>query len=282
MHHIGGISVLLRSLEAGGAAVLSPFGSRTASVIDLAAPTIASVVPTMVFRMLEKSPDSLASIGIILTGGARLTRRLAELAARRGVALLPTYGMTETSSQIATAVPGLPGFGGDLIGPVLEGFAVSIRTPEGLAKPGEAGVIEVDGPAVFSGYLDAPPRRGAHRTSDLGFLDADGSLGVIGRIDDVVVTGGENVSLSHVARTIEDLTGVRAVAVVGVADREWGTVICALVELESEARPSNVMDEMSVALEHHAVPKRIELGAIALLENGKHDLVAVRHHFDAR
>jgi len=282
LHHIGGISVVLRSLEAGGAAVLSPFGTRTASTIDQAAPTIASVVPTMAYRLLEQSPDSLASIGIILTGGARLTRRLSRMARERGVALLPTYGMTETSSQIATAVPGSSEFGGDRIGPVLEGFSVSIRTSEGLAEPGVVGVIEVDGPAVFSGYLDAPPRRGPYRTSDLGFLDVDGSLGVVGRIDDVVMTGGENVSLSHVARSIEDLTGVREVAVVGVADHEWGTAICALIELEPEVRPSIVMDEIAAALDDHVVPKRTEVGVVPLLENGKADLVAVRRHFDVR
>jgi O-succinylbenzoic acid--CoA ligase len=282
LHHIGGISVVLRSLEAGGAIVLSPFGPRTASVIDQAAPTIASVVPTMAHRLLEQSPDSVASIGIILTGGARLTQRLSLMAAERGAALLPTYGMTETASQIATAVPGSTETGGDMIGPVLEGFSVSIRTPEGAAEPGEAGVIEVDGPAVFTGYLDAPPRSGAHRTSDLGFLDAGGSLGVIGRIDDVVMTGGENVSLSLVARTIEELAGVREVAVVGVADREWGTAICALIEFEREAPPSEVMEEITAALDHHAVPKRMEVGVVPLLGNGKHDLVAVRRHFDVR
>jgi O-succinylbenzoic acid--CoA ligase len=282
LHHIGGISVVLRSLEAGGVAVLSPFGTQTASVIDRAGPTIASLVPTMAYRLLEQSPDSLASIGIILTGGARLTQRLARMALKRGAALLPTYGMTEAASQIATAVPGPTETGGDLIGPVLEGFTVSIWTPEGLAESRQAGVIEVDGPAVFSGYLDAPPRRGAHRTSDLGFLNADGSLGVIGRIDDVVMSGGENVSLSNVARTIEDLPGVREVAVVGIADHEWGTAICALIELEPEARPSIVMDAIAAALDDHAVPKRTEVGAVPLLGNGKHDLVAVRSHFDSR
>jgi acyl-CoA synthetase (AMP-forming)/AMP-acid ligase II len=105
---------------------------------------------------------------------------------------------------------------------------------------------------------------------------------VIGRIDDVVMTGGENVSLSRVARTIEDLAGVREVAVVGVADREWGTAICALIEPEPEARPSDVMEEIADALDHHAVPKRMEVGVVPLLGNGKHDLVAVRRHFDVR
>jgi O-succinylbenzoic acid--CoA ligase len=279
-HHIGGISVLLRSLEAGGAVVLSPFGVEAASTIDHAAPTIASLVPTMVYRLLEHAPDSLAAVGIVLTGGARLTQQLARMAARRGVGLVPTYGMTEAASQIATAMPGSQPTGGDRVGPLLEGFSASIRTRDGFAGPGEVGVIEVEGPAVFSGYLDAPARVGAHTTADLGFIDSDGALGVIGRIDDVVVTGGENVSLSRVALAIEDLIGVRDVVVVGVPDREWGTAICALVDLEPGTRWGDVMDELATQLVRYAMPKRVEVGVIPLLSNGKHDRAAVQGRFD--
>ncbi|MEN8237838.1 MAG: AMP-binding protein, partial [Actinomycetota bacterium] len=121
LHHIGGISVLLRSLEAGGAAVLTPFGPETASVMDRAGTTIASLVPTMAYRLLEHAPDSLAAVGIVLTGGARLTPQLRQMAAAHGVDLVQTYGMTEAASQIATAIPGSPPSGGDVVGPLLEG-----------------------------------------------------------------------------------------------------------------------------------------------------------------
>ena len=278
-HHIGGMSVLLRSIEAGGAAILSPFGAETVSAIERFAPTIASLVPTMVYRLVEQAPDTLASVGTVLTGGARLTQWLARVAAERGVSLVPTYGMTETASQVATAIPGASPSREGLVGPVLDGFTVSIRTPDGLAGPGEVGVIEVDGPAVFGGYLAAPPRVGAYATSDLGFLDAEGSLGVIGRIDDVVITGGENVSVSEVAQAIEALPGVRDVVVVGVPDQEWGTAICAVVELEEGAHRDSVAEELSAHLAHHALPKRMEVGVVPLLSNGKHDLAAVERHF---
>ena len=279
LHHIGGISVLLRSLQAGGSVVLSPFGAETGSVIDQCAPTIASLVPTMLYRLIEHAPDRLAAIGIVLTGGAPLSSEMALSATERGVSLVPTYGMTEASSQIATAIPGTPFVGGDAVGPLLEGFSVSIRTPEGSAQQGEVGVIEVDGPAVFNCYLGSPPRLGAHTTADLGFIDSDGSLGVIGRIDDVVVTGGENVSLARVAATMEDLNGVRDVAVVGVPDREWGTAICALVELEQGTHRGDVLEELATHLIHYAVPKRVDVGVVPLLRNGKHDRGAVQRHF---
>jgi O-succinylbenzoic acid--CoA ligase len=280
-HHIGGISVLLRSLEAGGAVVLSPFGAQTADVIDRAAPTVASLVPTMAYRLLESAPDSLAAVGIVLTGGARLTRQLVSMSVARGVSLIPTYGMTEAASQIATAIPGSSQMDGDVVGPLLDGFTVSIRTPEGLAAPGEVGAIEVEGPAVFGGYLGAPARSGAHRTSDLGFVDAAGSLGVIGRIDDVVITGGENVSLSRVALAIEALTGVRDVEVVGVPDGEWGTAICALIDIEQGTHLRAVTEELASVLPPYAMPKRVEAGVVPLLSNGKHDFTAVQHHFGA-
>jgi O-succinylbenzoic acid--CoA ligase len=281
LHHIGGLSVLLRSFEAGGTVILTPFGTDTASVIDRAAPTIASLVPTMVHRLLEDDPDSLAAIGIVLAGGARLSRQLVARAIASGVRLLPTYGMTETASQIATAVPGSPLATGDVVGPPLDGFSVSIRTPEGLAQRGEVGVIEVEGPAVFNGYLGSTPRAGAYRTSDLGFVDDAGSLGVIGRIDDVVMTGGENVSLSRVASAIEVLPGVRDVVVVGVPDPEWGTTICALIDVEPGSHLGAVLDGLSPSLPKFAMPKRVVSGGVPLLGNGKHDISAVQRHFTA-
>lgn len=278
-HHIGGISVLLRSLEAGGATVLSPFGSATARIIERAVPSIASLVPTMVYRLLERAPDSLASIGIVLTGGAHLSQKIAHKATASGVTLVPTYGMSETASQVATAVPGSLSSGGDLVGPLLDGFSVVIRTDGGIAGQGEVGVIEVDGPAVFGGYLGAEARVGPYRTADLGFMSAEGSLGVIGRIDDVVVTGGENVRLSRVALAIEGLVGVRDVSVVGVPDREWGTAICALIELEPGTHVGRILDEVATQLDRHCMPKRVETGVVPLLSNGKHDVVAVQRTF---
>jgi O-succinylbenzoic acid--CoA ligase len=201
-------------------------------------------------------------------------------AAELGVSLVPTYGMTETCSQIATAIPGTTQESAGVIGPLLDGFSVSIRRSS-VAVTDEVGVIEVEGPAVFSGYTDEPFRSSPFTTSDLGFMSKDGQLSVVGRIDDVVVTGGENVSLSGVGSVIEEVVGVLDVAVVGIPDEEWGTAVCAIVSIGIDASESDVTDAISAGLPPRAVPKRIEFGSVPLLRNGKHDMDAVQRFFDA-
>jgi O-succinylbenzoic acid--CoA ligase len=202
-------------------------------------------------------------------------------AAELGVSLVPTYGMTETCSQIATAIPGTTQESAGVIGPLLDGFSVSIRRSSGDAVTDEVGVIEVEGLAVFGGYTDEPFRSGPFTTSDLGFMSKDGQLSVVGRIDDVVVTGGENVSLSGVSSVIEEVVGVLDVAVVGIPDEEWGTAVCAIVGIGIDASEGDVTDAISAGLPPRAVPKRIEFGSVPLLRNGKHDMDAVQRFFDA-
>jgi len=106
LDHVGGLSVLWRSLEAGGSAIVAPFGRSLVGVIEASKPTIASLVPTMVHRLLNWSPDALASVGRVLVGGAGTSDGLASRARDLGVILVPTYGMTEASSQVATAITG--------------------------------------------------------------------------------------------------------------------------------------------------------------------------------
>ncbi|MGI9641377.1 MAG: class I adenylate-forming enzyme family protein, partial [Acidimicrobiia bacterium] len=264
--HIGGLSVLLRSFEAGGAAVVGPFGDSTPTLIERMRPSVASFVPTMVHRLVEADPDAIASIDLVLVGGASLSTSLFERARTVGVNLVPTYGMTETSSQVATPSPGQP----------LDGFTVSIASPQ----TGGPGRIIVDGPAVFSGYLGEDARTGPFITNDIGVMAPDGSLTVLGRADDVVITGGENVSLSSVQDVLTGIAGIHDVVVVGVGDDEWGTAVCALVVAPSLERAQQGAEEV---LASHEVPKRwATTDRIPLLPNGKVDSEAVRSHFEAQ
>lgn len=275
--HVGGLSVLWRSLEAGGAVVVAPFDDSIVDVLEVTRPTFASLVPTMLYRLLEAAPDTLAGIGTVLTGGARIPRSVRDAAADGGVSLVPTYGMTETTSQVATAVLGRPQTSPNVVGPPLEGFEITID--DGDDDTGEPGVIIVEGPAVFGGYLGEPPREGPFRTSDLGYLTPDGDLVVVGRRDDVVVTGGENVDLSVVREVITDLDGVDDTVVVGVSDPEWGTIVCALVEGPDVASRAHVRELVAERLRAPERPKRWRFGQIPLLANGKHDIQAVRRLF---
>jgi len=275
--HIGGLSVLFRSFESGGAAVVGPFGHSTPSLIERMRPSVASFVPTMVHRLVEADPGAIASIGLVLVGGASLSTSLLERARAVGVKLVPTYGMTETSSQVATRSPAEPpGTEPGSVGQPLDGFAVSVAS----TAVGGAGRITVDGPAVFSGYVGEDERTGPFITNDIGVVAPDGSLTVLGRADDVVITGGENVSLPSVQDVLSGIAEIHDVVVVGVGDDEWGTAVCALVVAPSlEAAQEGAVEVLAA----HEVPKRwATTDRIPLLPNGKVDSEAVRARFEAQ
>ena len=277
--HVGGLSVLWRSFESGGSIAVAPFDASLSHRLEAFRPSVASLVPTMVYRLLESAPDALAAIGTVLTGGARLPRTIRDDAARRGIALVPTYGMTETTSQVATAIPGRPHSGINVIGPPLDGFSVTIETAEGSSRVGEPGVIVVDGPAVFAGYLGEPSREAAFATSDIGYLTTEGVLAVVGRQDDVVVTGGENVDLTVVRDTVLGFPDVIDAIVVGVPDPEWGSIVCVLVDGPDPDAEGNLSELARELLEPAHRPRRWAFGTIPLLANGKHDVRAVHGLF---
>jgi O-succinylbenzoic acid--CoA ligase len=271
--HIGGLSVLLRSFEAGGTVVVGPFDQDLVALIRRMRPTVASLVPTMVHRLLTWDPEALASIGLVLVGGGRLPPSVAMRALDAGVPLVATYGSTETASQVATMRPGEPWRHPGFVGAPLEGFTVTI---EGADVSG-AGTVTIDGPAVFSGYAGEPAREGPFRSSDIGRLADDGTLTLLGRVDDVVVTGGLNVSLTEVEDAIASIDGVDDVAVVGCDDDEWGTVVCAMVSADMPL--GRVRDAAGRSLLPHQVPRRWVASAIPLLPNGKPDKAGIEMAF---
>jgi O-succinylbenzoic acid--CoA ligase len=279
LDHVGGLSIIWRTLEAGGSAAVSPFDSSGA-IIERLNPTLASMVPTMVHRLVESNPGALASIGSVLIGGAALALPLWERCMDEGVRLVPTYGLTEAGSQVATAAPGevkmLAGWAGT---PLRDMDVVIVGLDHEPVQPGQTGLIAIEGPAVFDGYLGEEFRRGRFITNDIGHLDAENNLYVEGRIDDVIISGGENVSLGWVAGILRGLTGVDDVCVVGIEDLEWGTVGCAMVVSEYGLESLGMMVEG--ALQPHERPKRwLEREVIPKLANGKHDLAAVREAFE--
>jgi len=161
----------------------------------------------------------------------------------------------------------------------LSGFTVTIIGESGKAPIGEPGAIEIDGPAVFSGYVGRPPRDGAFRTSDIGFITPQGELGIVGRSDDVVVVGGVNVSLRAIREMTRAVSGVREAAAVGIPDPEWGVIPCVMVEVDAMRSGEDIQDEVLEKLPSGHAPHRFLFAPIPLLPNGKHDLSVVRAIF---
>lgn len=277
LHHVGGLSVLWRSFAAGGSVDLhAGFDSRAvARALGSGSSTVASVVPTMLYRLLDDHPGPYRGVRVVLLGGAPAGRDLVVRGLEAGLPLVQTYGMTETCSQVSTVVPGEATESLGTTGPPLEGVDVTIVNEEGEpVTPGEIGEIVVDGAVVSPGYAGEPDRGGPHRTGDLGAFDEEGRLTVVGRRDDVIITGGEKVHPEVVAAVLEEHPGVRDAAVVGIPDLEWGQAVVGVVVGEVDG--DEVVAWARERLLAHEVPKRVTVVAeIPQVALGKPDRVLV-------
>ena len=231
LFHVGGLSILLRSVICGMTAVVQPRfeAAEVNRAIDAHGVSIVSVVSTMLDRMLVERGERAypSSLRCVLLGGGPAPRPLLERAAAVRVPVVQTYGLTETASQLTTLAPedALRKLGS--AGKPLMGAQVRI------AADGE---IFVRGPSVSPGYLKHPPHGDWLNTGDLGELDGDGYLYVLDRRDDLIVSGGENVYPAEVEAALLAHPAVADAGVVGVADAEWGQAVGAFVVIAPGAR----------------------------------------------
>jgi O-succinylbenzoic acid--CoA ligase len=239
LFHVGGLSILMRSVLFGGAVRLQPRFDAAAVSAALEGGDIAglSLVPTMLSRLLVEragrpAPDALR---VLLLGGAAAAPALVARALAAGYPVCPTYGLTEATSQVATAAPPLPGAAHASPMQPVRGTAVRIVV-DGLDAPvGTPGEILVQGPTVMRGYLHDPEattralRDGWLHTGDAGYLDADGGLHVLDRRDDLIVSGGENVYPAEVEAVLLEHRDVADAGVTGIADDDLGARVVAWI-----------------------------------------------------
>jgi O-succinylbenzoic acid--CoA ligase len=237
MYHMGGLAPVIRSTLYGTAVVLresfDPDG--TIRTISDRRVTGVSFVPTMLRRLLDAGWSPPQHLRFVLLGGAPAPAGLIDRCENMGVPVHPTYGMTETASQIATARPEEAFAHGGTVGQPLVGTSVVVVDEDGEPlPPGEPGELVVDGPIVTPGYLDeattaeAFSNRGLH-TGDVGYRDEEGRLWVLNRLDDRILTGGELVDPGEVTDVLRGHPAVVDAAVVGLDDQEWGERVAALV-----------------------------------------------------
>jgi O-succinylbenzoic acid--CoA ligase len=266
LYHIAGLSLIWRSLSAGGSVLIHDRfdAAKVAAALKSGEASVASLVPTMLHRLLDIEPGPFGGLKAVLLGGGPATRNLVQRALDAGLPVLPTYGMTETTSQMATVSPGEERQALGTVGRPLDGMVVTF----------EDGEILVEGPAVSPGYLGEPARSGPHHTHDLGHFDGEGRLVVTGRRDDIILSGGEKVVPQHVEAVLESFPGIDRAVVLGVADDDWGQAAVALIE-------GDPIDEAALgararaALPTHEVPKEwVRVDELPLLPSGKIDRTA--------
>ena len=295
-HHVAGLQILIRSLEAGTEPVVvdtsagfSPtaladaLDSARLSTGAAASRLYVSLVPTQLVRVLRDPAASraLAEADAVLLGGAAADPALLARARRAGVTVVTTYGMSET--------------GGGCVynGRPLAGVEVAIQDPDAEG----AGRILLSGPVLAEGYLRPSGRRpgdrpddgeGFHRsggkrilaTSDRGRLHPDGRLEVLGRLDDVIITGGVKVEPRRVEEALTAIDGVAEACVVGLPDEKWGSRVVAAVVLEPGRQRARwpgcdgaaLREAVRARLDGAHAPKRVVvLEALPLRPSGKVD-----------
>ena len=243
LHHMGGIAPVLRSTLYGTTAIVRTSFDPGGTVDDLRSydATCVSLVPTMLRRMLDARGTLPDTLRFVLVGGAPCPEELIDRCRDFSVPVCPTYGMTETASQVATARHREAYETPSSVGRPLMWTDVTVVDETGSpVGPGETGELVVQGPTVTPGYYgdhaatgEAIGPHGLH-TGDVGHQDEEGRLYVLNRLDDRILTGGENVDPGEVIDAIGEHSAVRDAAVVGLPDEKWGEQVAALVVAEDE------------------------------------------------
>lgn len=227
LYHVGGIAILVRCALAGASIAIPPPSQSIARGLRATKATHVSVVATQLRRLLDDSDaGEFDDLRAILVGGGPIPDALLRQATARAWPIATSYGSTELASQVTTTCPGASYADLQTAGRCLLHRRIRI----------EEGEIHVNGATLCEGYVsanglsDVRTEEGWFATGDRGTLDAEGRLRVLGRMDRMFVSGGENIQPEEIESKLERLEGVKRAAVVPVPDDEFGARPIAFVE----------------------------------------------------
>lgn len=262
--HVGGLSIFIRSTIYGMPVyVLEHFDEvKVQHAIMERGVTVMSVVTVMLQRLVKQLGNKTYpnSFRCMLLGGGPAPMSLLEASKEKQIPVFQSYGMTETSSQIATLGPNdaLEKLGS--AGKPLMPAQLKIKQPQADG----IGEIIVKGPMVTTGYYNRPKenettfQQGWLATGDLGYLDEDGYLYVVDRRTDLIISGGENIYPTEIEGVLAGMKGIAEVGVIGKPDATWGKVPIACIVLDKHVpAPSQaaMKDYLSERLAAYKIPK---------------------------
>ena len=270
--HVHGLFVACHTALLNGSKMIfhSKFDAR-AAMTALPRATVFMGVPTMYVRLLAEanfSKETCANIRLFVSGSAPL---LAEtfhaFFVRTGHTILERYGMTETGMITSNPLHGVRR--GGTVGQALPGIAVRVVDEAGnLCAPGDIGELQVKGDNVLPGYWQMPEKNkeeftadGYFKTGDVGKIEADGYVTIVGRSKDLVISGGYNVYPKEVELLLDEIAGVAESAVIGLPHPDFGEAVAAVIVKKPAAilAESDVMAAIKGKLAVFKLPKRVFL-----------------------
>jgi len=257
MFHVGGLAIIFRTFISGATVVIPENKHDLAKNMEKFNITHVSLVPTQLYRLLNTnmSTGQYRNLKAVLIGGDKVPGDLIRKAQEYLLPVHTSYGSTEMSSQITTTV-----MGESFRGPLNSGKTLNYRE----MKIDNDGEILVKGKTLFKGYISnnkltqARDIDGWYRTGDLGRIDQDGNLVVLGRKDNMFISGGENIYPEEIELELNNLDEVAEALVVGLDDVEYGIIPIAFVRTENDQLPNE--DEISrkliIILPRFKIPKK--------------------------
>jgi o-succinylbenzoate---CoA ligase len=255
LYHVSGLMQFLRSLLTHGNLIITPSKTLDFSITHLSN-FFLSLVPTQLHQIFQNPSSTLwlCQFQTVLLGGAPAWSELLETARTHGIRLAPTYGMTETASQIATLKPNdfLQGKTG--CGKVLPHAQIQL-SEEGTTASLHS-VIAIRSPSLALGYYPNLFSSPLFQTDDLGYFEGE-YLHIVGRSSQKIITGGENVFPSEVEAVIRSSGLVVDIYVLGIVDSHWGELITAVyVPVNEDVTVLMMQEFMSQKLSKYKHPKQ--------------------------
>jgi O-succinylbenzoic acid--CoA ligase len=290
LYHIGGFMILCRSLISGSKVVFphSPKYKDVKKAIEVSNPTHISLVPSVLKQFLKNSINPNKSIKHVFVGGGPIDSDLCLSAAKRNWPIVNVYGSTETCSMV-TALETKKFFtNGCSVGKAIGKNKIKIMSLPAVILAGKItyedkysiGEILVKSNSLFKEYYnDAITttnslKNGWYYSGDFGWINKNGFLYVGSRREDLIITGGENVSVQEIQNAILEIPFVKDAYVFGIPDKKWGQKVCAAVVLKNNAE-KNLTSSLRTKLAGYKIPKQFyivknipknEMGKIKRLE----------------
>ncbi|MBI9070979.1 MAG: o-succinylbenzoate--CoA ligase [Melioribacteraceae bacterium] len=254
-YHIGGFLIFLRALLTGSM-VIVPQSLSTEdllSSIKQDQPTVISLVPTMLKRLLDENLEIPESVKCVFVGGSASLDELIIKGLEAGLPLVKVYGSSETGAMLAAIGLNELRKYPSASGKAFENVEVIID--------GRDGEILVKSESLFKGYINKQTSNideyGFYHTSDFGYIDINGYLYINSRREDLIITGGENVNPNEVESAIVKYSGVEEACVFSLNDEEWGQIVCAAIKCSYSLEKSQIYNFLKTELAGYKIPKQI-------------------------